>query len=257
MIRTSALLRQVIEDVDYLIESWPSVVTLSTPGSTRRPTPRHVSDAQRSHRALLALQERMEDARRARELGVEQVPPTGPIPAPAPLAVLDLLADYAAVSADVADAIAQTVGVEREPAVESAWTDPRPHLRLVREWVRYADEVDDRTLPWVRSRLGPLAERVAAQLGEIHDGQVLDALCPWCGGRTERRPNGGDRTLVVYARGSRLEQVERAGDGAVIVCRGVNCEPPLGACGTRVGQHPAWPEREWDWLAKRLLPTSA
>lgn len=256
----SRLQRQVVEDLDYLIGSWPALVTLSTPGSTkRRPVGRHeISDAQRAHRAVLAMQERIEDRKRAKELGCVPVPPTGPIPAPAALGVLDLLARFVMVASDVAETVADTAGVDRPPQVESSWTDPRPYLQLARAWLTVADDVDSRTVPWVGLQLRPLADQVATQLGEVHDGQLLDALCPWCRGRTERRPNGGERTLVVYARGSRLEQAEgQRKDGPVIVCRGVNCEPPEQSCGTRIGSHPAWPEREWEWLAKQLLPTSA
>lgn len=257
---TSRRLRaQVDEDVAYLVDSWPALVTLRTPGSgRRRPPSRHeVTEAQRLRSELLAIQERVE-LRRARELGVQPVPPTGPIPAPAALEVLDLLAEFVAVSADVADAVTQTAGVERPPSSpSSSWTDPRPYLRLAAAWLEQADEVDERTVPWVAAQLRPLAGKVAHQLGEVHDGQLLDALCPWCGGRTERRLTGGERTLVVYVRGTRRAKAEGQGDGPVIVCRGLNCEPPEASCGTRVGGRPAWPEREWDWLARQLLPTTA
>lgn len=254
---TSRLQQQVTGDIDYLIASWPTLVTLRTPGSSRRrPPSRHeVTEAQRVRGELLRMQERLEE-RRARELGVQPVPQTGPIPAPAALDVLDLLAEFAAVAFDVAETVAQVAGIDRPPQVESSWTDPRPYLQLTRAWLQVADDVDELTMPWVARQLRPLADRVATQLGEVHDGQLLDALCPWCQGRTERRPNGGERTLVVYARGSRLDQATGHGDGPVIVCRGVNCDPPTSSCGTRVGSHPAWPEREWDWLAKQLLPTA-
>lgn len=259
------LKRQVLEHIDYLIGAWPALVTLSTPGSTRRGSTgrRAVSEAQRAHAAMLAMQERL-DARIA-STRPGAVRGTGPVPAPAALGVLDLLARFVATAADVAEVVTQAAGVDRAPAVESSWTDPRPYLQLARAWVSPAHQADPMVLPRLRGWLGPLCDDVARELGEVHDGQLLDALCPWCGGRTEH--GDGERTLVVYASRERRhvaadaeDQVaakvgaRAADEGPVIVCRGVYCEPPAQDCGTRVGDRPAWPEREWEWLAKRLVP---
>lgn len=255
---TTRVHRQVLEDLDYLTGAWPNLVTMKIPGTgRRRPAGRHeVSDAQHVREAELAAREAEED--RATRHGALPVPPTGPIPAPAAPNVLDLLARFASVAEEVAVAIAQTAGIDRPPAVESAWTDPRPYFQFARAWLTVADAADDRTMPWVAEQLHPLADAVAAALGEVHDGQVLDAVCPWCGGRTERSDR--QRTLVVFARGARRAQIEKdttSSEGPVIVCHGVNCEPPTSSCGMRVGDHPAWPEREWEWLAKHLLPVVA
>jgi len=256
---SSRLERDVVAEIDYLADAWPALVTLRVPSSGRRRPPgrRDVSEAQRLHAAVLAIQERMEDRQRAVEVNAMPVPPTGPIPAPAVIAVLDLLALFVATAADIAETVARVAGVDAPPQVESSWTDPRPYLKFARTWLTVADGADDRTMPWVAKTLRSLADRVATQLGEVYDGQLLDALCPWCGGRTERRPTGGERTLVVYARQSRRDAEGTKHEGPVIVCRGVNCTPPESACGTSVGAHPAWPEREWDWLSKQLLPTTA
>jgi hypothetical protein len=251
--------RQIAEDMDYLIGAWPFLVALGVPGTDnpRRPH-RRPSEEQRARAALEAMQERIE----ARMPGY--VRGTGPIVAPVPIALLDLLSQLVGTVAEVCDTVTQTAGVERPPQPVSSWTDPRPYLQAARAWLSVAAEADERTEPWVAGRLHPLADAVASHLGEVHDGQTIEALCPWCGGRTDGHPNGGELTLVVYARQSRLEQAsmpteaakvgaERA-EGPVIVCRGVNCSPPPSHVGVWVGEQPAWPEREWAWLSDQIRP---
>lgn len=246
--------KQVLEDLDYLVTSWPALVTLRIPGSSHSaPTSHQVSEAQRVHAAVLAIAERAD----ARQPGA--IKGTGPIASPVSVSVVDLLARFVAAAADVAETVAQVAGVDRLPAVSSSWVDPRPYLVHARTWLMVAQDADELTMAWVSSLLQPLADSVATQLGEVHDGQVLSAICPWCLGRTEEHPTGGQFTLVVYARQSRSQQAGTAAKDEeqkppVIVCRGVSCSPPTSACGTRVGGRPAWLEREWDWLAKRLLP---
>ncbi|MEN1976888.1 hypothetical protein [Cellulomonas olei] len=187
------------------------------------------------------------------ELGV---PGTSPrrLAAPAPLDLLDLLARFVSVCAEVAETVAQIAGVERLDASASLHVDPRPYLSHARTWLKVAQDANDTTEAWVAEQLHRLADAVAAHLGELADGQVLEALCPWCHGRSERRPTGGDLTLTVYARGPRPGSGGEALRDPMVVCRGTNCEPPPNECGHTVGGHPAWPDREWDWLAARLLP---
>lgn len=255
-----ATTRQALEDLEYLVQSWPALVTLRMPGSPpRAPSAHQVSEAQRVHAALLAITEREE----ARQAGA--IHGTGPITAPVALAVVDLLARFVSVASDVAETVTQVAGVDRPAPPSSSWVDPRPYLLLARTWLSVAQQADDSTTSWVARQLHPLADSVALQLGEVHDGQSLAAICPWCMGRTEHYPLGGQRTLVVYARQSRAEQAGEAepdeekkkrekSRGPMIVCQGTNCTPPDSVCGTHVGGRPAWPEREWEWLAKRLLP---
>ena len=249
--------RSVLGHLDYLVEAWPDLVTMGVAAGGRRRLPssrRHRPDAVVLAQAAEARAELLE----RRQIG--WVPGTGKHPAPVDVDMLDLIRDVVAAAEDLALTITQTAGVDRPSHVTSVWEDPRPWLLSARAWLTAADEVDDLTVPWARSVLAPVVRRVASTVGEILDGQVIDALCPWCRGRSEKRPNGGERTLMVAApgqasTGARPEATAPGqGDGPLVVCHGTNCAPPDSACGRRLRGMPAWPEREWDWLAKQLLP---
>lgn len=255
---TNADVRRVLEQIDYLEEAWPQLVTLGIGASTTRrrlPAGRRRSDA--------ALERVDREAR----IEAEERSQPGWVPAishpsvPVDVTMLDLLAMLVSVAEDLAATVTQTAGVERPSHATSAVEDPRPYLRTARAWLTAAQEADDRTVPWATGELTPVVRAAATALGEIVDGQVLDALCPWCGGRTERHPMGGQRTLVVDAGPTAVTTQQpapepRPGDVGWprIVCHGLNCTPPASACGAQVHGQPAWPEREWDWLAKQLDP---
>ena len=255
----SAAARRVLDHLDYLERTWPDLVELGVERGSRRRLPS--SRRQRSTTALAVVEAeaRAEQAERRRP---GWVPGLGKHPVPIDVEMLDVLTLVVSTAEDVAGTVTQTAGVERPVCVGSAWEDPRPWLRAARAWLTAADEADERTVPWAAMVLGPVVRRVASVVGEIVDGQVLDALCPWCGGRSQKRPTGGARTLVVRApgqptTGARPEMTSLAevvDDGPLIVCSGTNCSPPPSAVGMRVGGQPAWPWREWDWLARQLRP---
>lgn len=252
--------RQIAEDMDYLIASWPLLVLLNVPGGSGRARllpMRPLSDEARERASAQAR----EDVAEARKPGYV-APGKHPVPIDVPL--LDLLADFVAVVDDVAGVVTQVAGADRMRPPESCFVDPRPYLVTTRAWLRDANDVDGTTEPWVAAQLHGIADRIASHLGEVHDGQVIEALCPWCCGRTSSRPTGGGLTLVVQDRARRATSVAPSSAGAdrvepLIVCRGANCTPPDGDVGVWLGpedgpRHPAWPMREWDWLAQRLLP---
>jgi len=263
----TALGRQIAEDMDYLAGAWPLLVLVGVPGqSTSRPLPpsSRITSEQARERAE---REARQDRAAARESGY--VPGSGPVPAPANVGLLDLLAAFVDAAFDVAEEVTQCAGVERPPHPSSCWVDPRPYLAAARTWLSVACDASAGLEVWVGERAHQIADRVSAYLGELHDGQRLLALCPWCGGRTEQHPMGGELTLVVYAKLSRDEQTARPADAKrpkvgdrvrderpLIVCRGSNCTPPESAVGVYVGAAPAWPMREWDWLAKQLQPVT-
>lgn len=227
---------QVNDLVDDLVEWWPHLVELRTPG-----TPRRWTEVASSPRVSADRLERLS-------------PSAAPSPAPAVVSVLDLVQRVAVTAADVSTTVAAVAGVA--PArLRSAWIDPVLHLEHARSCLRAADEADPLTAPWVIAELAPLVLAVATEVGEVRTGQTLRALCPWCRGRTTAVPTGGERTLQVILPDEAEEEAE-----PMIVCVGLICSPPPSKCGRRVNGRPAWPEREWDWLAKNLLeldePTS-
>ncbi len=251
---TTVDVRRVLEQIDYLDNAWPNLIALGTDASTRRhrlPLSRRRSDAalERAHReAAIEAAERSQPG---------WVPALSHPSVPVDVTMLDLLALVVSVAEDLAATVTQTAGVDRPRHATSAVEDPRPYLRTARAWLTAAQEADDRTVPWASAELAPVVHTAAAALGEIVDGQVLDALCPWCGGRTARRLMGGERTLVVHAGPTAVTTQQSDADQGVgwprIVCHGMNCTPPASACGAQVHGQPAWPEREWDWLAKQLV----
>lgn len=254
MTTSTADVSRVLEEIDYLENAWPQLVTLGTDASNRRRLPS--TNRRRSDEALeRAQREAAIEAAERRMPG--WVPALSHAAAPVDVSMLDLIAELVAVADDLAETITGVAGIAVGHVV-SAWEDPRPRLRVARAWLTKAQEEDPRTLPWARGILAPVVRAAAQALGEIVDGQLLDALCPWCGGRTERRPMGGERTMVVHAGPTAVttqEAPEERGAGwPRIVCHGLNCSPPASACGTTWRGQPTWPEREWDWLAKQLKP---
>lgn len=157
----------------------------------------------------------------------------GEHPAPLHLDTLDVLVDVLHTAETVADRVAQAAGVDRLPPADHALADPRPYLRHAARWLRHTDP---RIALWAEHEAARLRTTVAVTLGEVTDGQTLDAPCPWCG--DERARTLRVRTL--------------AGDLKAVVCHGV-CEPSDADCGTWWRGRPAWPlSTEGDWLAARL-----
>lgn len=217
-------------DLAYLAESWPMLVTLKVPGTAR-------SWVERPRRPGVLTAE-----------DVERMGPQGvPRPAPADVAVLDLLWQIQHAADEIVRLLAEVTGTGGTPH-RPASVDPRPWLVVAGDLLPAAHAVDDRSAPWVSARLRPMVSTTARLLGDVRDGQALDGVCPWCGGLTER--GRGERTMVVRYPDARLGE-----DEPLIVCRGLGCEPPSSACGQRHSGHPAWPRREWDWLAQQLQPS--
>lgn len=233
---------RAIAALAYLERSWPLLVEVKTPGTPRRWTERRPRGARPTVDRLLAT--------------------AAPSPAPVVLSVLDVTQRLSALAAELAATVAAVIDPCPVPETDpphahlarvpsSAFVDPRPHLAFVRAHLDEADELDDRTVPWVLDLADRVVHAVERALGEVRVGQTLAALCPWCGGRTEQAPAGGERTLQVL-----LPDDDDEDDEPLIVCTGVSCEPPPNACGQRDRGRPAWPEREWDWLARMLHPVA-
>lgn len=89
-----------------------------------------------------------------------------------------------------------------------------------------------------------IRRRIAAVTGEIEDGMTLKAPCIACRGLNA----AGQMSYTL-----RL----RAKPDPVILCANPACQPTDTVCGTWVRGRPAWPQREWDWLADRIREAEA
>jgi hypothetical protein len=171
--------------------------------------------------------------------------------APLHLDVLDLMAGILMAADLLHEQVAHTLGHPTLAHPASAYADPRPYLA-------YSLEL----LPEAWAQLGQHAHEEATRmrdtvlltLGEMHDGQMLDAICPFCIGRTYRKP-AGELTLRVRV----IPDRRRAGHTeAVVVCENPDgCTPFSSECGLWVNGRPAWHQAEWEWLAQRLIATRA
>lgn len=251
---TDPTVARTCQDLTYLAEAWPHLVTLRMPGTARSwvETPRRTG----------TLSER--DLERMGKKGI-------PRPVPVDVSVLDLLARIATVADDLARTVVDVCGLgsdavaelvidwEDQRAVAAARTeaaaaflpplaaarDPRPWLRVAGTWLAGAHEADASTAPWVADQLRPLITQAAHMLGDVRHGQVMNGICPWCTGRTTA--GTGERTLQIH-----YPVADDDTDEPLIICHGLNCAPPSGECGQTRGGRPAWPRREWDWLATQL-----
>lgn len=225
----TATVQSVKRDLTYLEEAWPALVVLKIPGTDRAwvETPRRTG----------VLSET--DAERLGKKGV-------PRPTPVDVGVLDLLALIASrideVTRTVAEVAVLTDGLLPS---DSAAKDPRPWIRTTCMWLAFAHEADDRTAPWIGHVIAPLVTAAARLLGDARDGQVMNGVCPWCDGRT--MSGVGERTMQIY-----YPDPDDKTDRPLIICHGIDCDPPRDDCGERHNGKPAWPRREWDWLSKML-----
>ena len=176
----------------------------------------------------------------------------GELPAPIHLDVLDAMASIVMWSDMLHEHVAQTVGHPRLEPAASALTDPRPFLRYVRELLPEACETDPDMFEAAHDVIHRIRSVILAKVGEVFDGQTLEAVCPFCIGQTFKR-RSGERTLRVRIVPSRVKVGE---EEFVIVCENPDgCRPFSAECDMWLKGRPAWPWSQWEWLAERLLPT--
>lgn len=173
----------------------------------------------------------------------------------APLHV-DVLDTMAAILIDadlLHEAIAQTVGHPRLEHPATAYADPRPYLEYALELLTEAVETNPKMGERAEQYATAMETALLIALGELRDGQILNAICPFCVGKTFEKP-AGERTLRLRLVPDHRDQTKTE---AVIVCENPSgCRPFAAECGIWVKGRPAWPWSDWDWLAKRLLPAS-
>lgn len=224
---TTAETERALVILRVVIDRWPDFVEAKTKG-TPRPS--------------VARRPRHRD-----ELGEGEG--YGCVPAPLHLDILDSMATIVAWSDMLHEHVAQTVGHPRLEPAASALADPRPFLEYVVALLPEAAESDPEITDAVLDKGERMQSIIIAGLGEIFDGQTLNAICPFCVGQTFKRP--GERTLRVRLVPSRVTEGELE---FVIVCENPDgCRPFAAECDMWVKGNPAWPWSQWEWLAQRLI----
>ncbi len=214
-------LARVLIDLDWLHAHALDVGVSRFPGTPKPWAQRDLDPERKAERSLEARAERLERS----TLGL------GEARAPLDVDASDLLIDLLATADTLAEAVTQLAGVERLPHAPSAHADPRPYLLAIRVHLEAAAEYDPGILDAAAYDCGRLRTAVTRLLRLRMDGQQLGA-CPWC--RIERL-----RVRMLHGE-------------PVVVCESGVCEPPESDCGVWVRGRPAWPEREWDFLANRI-----
>jgi hypothetical protein len=226
------LTSHVITDLEWVIAYWPDLTESRLPGTARPWRQPELSPEQRAERDHAARLER--DERGAWALGES--------PAPVDVGVLDLLASLL-MDADIAhDHVSRGAGLERLDPPSSAFADARPYLEYTAKHLPAVPD-DDPIVLEVARLARAMVDQIARALCLVYDGQRLDVECPWCEGRTELAPVGGEKTWRVR---------ELPGGLVAIVCESGTCEPPSADVGTWYRGRPCWPTWDWEWLAKRL-----
>lgn len=238
--------RPVIAAIDELIEAVGWLAASLLPGNTRIYRP-ELSDEQLTERAQAERLAKALEKRQETRAGM--LVPLGETPAPMDLAVMDLLVEI----------LEFAVPWSTLAAPCSEFEDPRRYLRSARAAV-VAGSVENLTL--LERGCDDWTYQVNTQLGLFGDGQLLKSPCPWCDGRTDTAPNGGQFTLRVRAvlpRGRRtMAGVDPRDVRWLVVCVGGLCEPPSRDVGTWWRGLPAWDlATEADWLADRLERTAS
>lgn len=243
--------------LDLLAELQTTVEHLAAnllPGTARPWRAPQVSAEKRAQLDAQAREDRLHIAQQghlpAHLRGQGVVVPPGESPAPYDLDIADLLSTVLVEADALADRLCLLLWRPIDPPATSAFADPRRHLALV---VRLLDElaaVDPDELEAVAHWCQVKIRDAAPALGLVSDGQLLEALCPWCGGATGAHPVGGARTLRVRT---------LPGGRPVVVCEGGRCtaEPGTPDCGISWRGLPAWDlENEGAWLADRIERTA-
>lgn len=222
------------------------------PGTTRPWRAPQIGAEKRAELDRQAREDRLHIAQQgdlpAHLRGQGVVIPPGESPAPYDLDIADLLSTVLMDADMLSDRACLATMRPLDPPASSAFADPRRHLTLLAQLVEVLALVDPDLLEEIAGWAQQQIRDAAPALGLISDGQLLDALCPWCGGATGAHPTGGAKTLRV-----RTLPTGRP----VVVCEGGRCEPEPADCGIAWRGLPAWDlENEGAWLADRIARTA-
>ncbi|TDB86285.1 hypothetical protein E1264_18505 [Actinomadura sp. KC216] len=158
--------------------------------------------------------------------------------------ILDALSAVLTRAEDLAHHLSRAAWCPALPAAH-ADADPRPYLARAAACLPVAASGPGgaEVAGWAAGEAARIVAAMSAALALIVDGQQLRAVCPWCDGRTEMAPLGGERTWRVRM---------LPGNLVVIVCESGTCTPPAGSVTTWWRGRPAWAIGSWDWLAAQV-----
>jgi hypothetical protein len=231
---TARLVERAVRDLDEAAVLVVGLAHLREPG-VRRPWREPTLDEER--RAELDYAARAERAER------NEVAP-GEHPDACRADVLDALSAVLERAEDLAHHLSRAAWCPQLPAA-MADADPRPYLARAAACLPVAagGPGGAEVAAWAAGEASRIVGAMSAALALVVDGQQLRAVCPWCHGRTEMAPLGGERTWRVRM---------LPGDLVVIVCESGTCTPPTGSVTTWWRGRPAWAIGSWDWLAAQV-----
>jgi len=244
MIPTS-LIRTTAADLTWTADRWDDLVAYRLKGT---PRPWHQpGDDTPEHRAARDALARLEIAEADRW---GRAP--GHSPAPLHVSTLDVMVDVLAEADTLHQTLAQHLGHDRLQPATSALDSAERFLRWCAQRVGEAAGHSEELFELVADKARYVRTTVTAELGEIEDGQTLNAICPFCMGVTPRTPSGGARTMRIRLVDSRIHGGSKE---PLVVCEG-QCRPFDAEVDTWHRGKPAWPWSQWEWLAQRLLPAA-
>jgi hypothetical protein len=236
-------LAATLDALQTVHDRWPDLEDARLKG-TRRP---HLS----MRRSLTAQARAEMDARARIERAEADDHAPGFSPAPLHVDVLDVMANVLMWADALHGQVAQEVGHDRLDPAPHAYADARPYIAYTIELLRHCG-------PTLREEAAVRAEMMQAAmlmtLGEVFDGQELDAVCPFCMGRTFERL-AGEITMRIRIVESRVDP--DAFDFLVVCENPAACQPFSNEVDIWHEGKPAWRFQRWAWLAERLIHRSA
>jgi len=241
-------LKDALDDLDWIVARWPDLRGMVAGGTPRR--------WKQAFAQLTAEQQEIRDRQAWLDRHDVKGEAIGGGRAPLNVDVLDFLAGVLMRCDMLHDHVAQTVGHPRLDPATGVDDDPRRFLAYVKVLLPEACEADPDMADAAAERLSGIRLSMATELGDLEDGHTLNAICPFCLGRSPRNPVGGARTLrirMVEVKHRKPEGDEHVIDEPVVVCESGTCTPFAAEVSRWVKGKPAWPWPEWEWLAQRLL----
>lgn len=232
-------LAAALKSLQTVIDRWDDLEASRIKG-TKRP---HLS----GQRTLTRQAADRRNAQRLEDIANADDRAPGYTEAPLHLDVLDIMSGLL-MSADLLhERVAQDVGEDRLDHPASAYDDPAPYVAYVLKHLPAATQL---VQEYAAEQAALMESAILLALGEVFDGQQLDAVCPFCMGRA----NGmmfGEITLHIRLIPSTAnpEHVDFA-----VVCENPNgCTPFANEVDVWLWGRPAWRFQRWAWLADRLI----